>query len=228
MNGDRRTNLAAATTSGVSMLIAAAGSVIGALVGFNLSPETWSGDARVAIAGIAACAWCAAFTDLSESFLAWLRRRLGLRTGWPTDAPTAPTLAENLDPTATAVKTDAPTAPSLAESVDLAATAVKDDAAIRAASAAWHIDHSCGFLDHASQWQGHEDGTATYYLAPGILLHHHTEKNSRGLAMPHFTLLTGDDRELPVAHVKEIHAYLLTRAARDGSTDDPTELPAAV
>ncbi|MFD0197006.1 hypothetical protein [Streptomyces albidoflavus] len=224
MNGDRRTNLAAATTSGVSMLIAAAGSVIGALAGFDLSPETWPSDARVAIAGIAACTVCAASADLSEPALTWLRRRLGLRTGRPTD----PTLAENMDPAATAVKTDAPTAPSLAESVDLAATAVKDDAAIRAASAAWHIDHSCGFLDHASQWQGHEDGTATYYLAPGILLHHHTEKNGRGLAMPHFTLLTGDDRELPVAHVKEIHAYLLTRAARDGSADEPTELPATV
>ncbi|MEV6461463.1 hypothetical protein [Streptomyces albidoflavus] len=207
MNGDRRTNLAAATTSGVSMLIAAAGSVIGALAGFDLSPETWPSDARVAIAGIAACTVCAASADLSEPALTWLRRRLGLRTGRPTDAPTAP---------------------SLDESVDLAATAVKDDAVIRAASAAWHLDHSYGFLDHASQWQGHEDGTATYYLAPGILLHHRTERNGRGLAMPHFTLLTGDDRELPVDHVKEIHAYLLTRAARDGSADDPTELPATV
>lgn len=208
MNGDRHTNLAAAATSGVSMLIAAAGGVTGALVGFDLSPETWSGDIRVAIAGIAGITVGSAFDDLSEPVLTSLRRRLGLHTGRPTNAAAAPS--------------------SLAESVDLAATAVKDDAAVRAASAAWHIDHSCGFLDDESRWQGHEDGTATYYLAPGALLHYHAEANGLGLAIPHFTLLTGDDQELPVDHVKEIHAYLLTRATRDldAPADIPSELPA--
>ncbi|MGC4923801.1 hypothetical protein G3M53_07740 [Streptomyces sp. SID7982] len=203
MNGDRRTNLAAAATSGIDMLIKAAGGAIGAIAGFALPPETWSGDTRVAIAGIAAITVGSAFNDLSETALTSLRRRLGLPTGRPTDAAAAPS--------------------SLPESVDLAATAVKDDAAVRAASAAWHIDHSRGFLDLASRWQGYEDGTATNYLAPGVLLHYRTEKRGR-LEMPQFSLLTGDDRERPVEHVKEIHSYLLTRAARDAdaSSDAPT------
>ena len=196
MNGDRHTNLAAAATSSVGMLIAAVGGAIGAHAGLALTPETWSGDTRLTIAGIAAITVALALDELSENFLAPLRRRLGPRA-------TAPL--------------------SLTESLAQVTTAVEEDAALRAASATYHLDHSGSFLDRESRWQGYEDGAATYYLAPGVVLHYRTEKRGR-LEMPQFSLLTGDDRARPVEHVKEIHSYLLTRAARDAdaSADAPT------
>jgi len=55
--------------------------------------------------------------------------------------------------------------------------AAEDDAAVRAARAAQSgldksgFDHGDGFLGHADRWAGRPNGEATFFLAPGLVLH---------------------------------------------------------
>ncbi|MFE9137648.1 hypothetical protein [Streptomyces sp. NPDC007355] len=58
--------------------------------------------------------------------------------------------------------------------------AAEDDAARRAAQATYRIDLSDQLLSNPGQWRGYISGEASYYLAPGTVLHYGREENERG------------------------------------------------
>ncbi|MGW1007708.1 hypothetical protein [Streptomyces sp. NPDC002520] len=192
--------VADAATEGLDMVTVVVGGAIGAWAGYTYSPDTWSGDWRLAFAGGVAVVAAVAVNSLAELFLTPLRRLLtkARSTARPTTtrrtAPAAPT--------------------TLAEGLAQVAAATGNDAASRAASDAWRIDQGEGFLRDEDRWRGYEDGEASFFLAPGVWLHYRSEKNEFGHRKPQFTLLTGDgDQPVPITNVEEIRHQLAARAA---------------
>ncbi len=89
--------------------------------------------------------------------------------------------------------------------------ATEEDAARRAASAAFRIDDGDNFLCSQDRWRGYEDGEASFYLAPGVVLHHRAD---RGEYKHHFTLLTGDgEQPVAITGMEQIRHHLAARAA---------------
>ncbi len=226
----RRTTLAIAdaVTEGLDMGTVVIGGAIGAWAGYTYSPDTWSGDWRLAVAGGAAVVSAVAVNGMADLFLTPLRQLLNkARSATRSQAsghaaPSAPT--------------------TLTEGLAQVAAATEDDAAARAASAAWHIDQGENFLRDEDRWRGYEDGEATYYLAPGLWLHYRSETNKYGNTEPRFTLLTGDaDQPVAITGMAQLRHHLAARATglpvapatatedrvRDGAlADDFTGLPA--
>ncbi|MFE7675824.1 hypothetical protein ACFU5N_26915 [Streptomyces albidoflavus] len=193
--------VADAATEGLDMVTVVIGGAIGVWAGYTYSPDTWSGDWRLAFAGGIAVVAAVAVNSVAELFLTPLRRLLtkARRTAQPT----------------TTRRRTAPDAPAtLSEGLAQAAVATEGDAASRAASAAWRIDQGEGFLRDEDRWRGYEDGEASFFLAPGVWLHYRSTKNEFGHRNPEFVLLTGDgDHPVPITNVQEIRHQLAARAA---------------
>ncbi|MFD4543559.1 hypothetical protein [Streptomyces bauhiniae] len=191
--------VADAATEGLDMVTVVIGGAIGAWAGYTYSPDTWSGDWRLAFAGGVAVVAAVAVNSLAELFLTPLRRLLTKVAAQPT----------------TTRRRTAPDAPvTLSEGLAQVATATENDAASRAASYAWAIDQGDGFLRTEDRWRGYEDATASFFLAPGVWLHYRTEKNEYGRNAARYTLLTGDgDQPVPITHLEQIRHRLAARAA---------------
>ncbi|WP_185908745.1 hypothetical protein, partial [Streptomyces sp. WAC02707] len=101
----------------------------------------------------------------------------------------------------------------LDEALDQVAVATEDDAARRAAQAAYRIDLSKSLLSNAERWRGYTNGDATFYLAPGAVLHHHREEDQYGVLEHHYLLLTAEDpTPVPITNVAQLHEDLASRA----------------
>ena len=195
----RRATLAVADTAteGLDMATVVIGGAIGAWAGYTYSPDTWTGDWRLAFAGAVAVVAAVAVNGMAELILAPLRRLLNTarRTSPQTTTRTAPAAPDTLD-----------------EGLAQAAAATKDDAASRAAAAAWRIDQGDQYLRDENRWCGYENGEASFFLAPGIWLHYRSERTSYGNE-PRFTLLTGDgDQPVPITNVDQIRHQLAAHA----------------
>ncbi|WP_370424336.1 hypothetical protein AB8O64_36910 (plasmid) [Streptomyces sp. QH1-20] len=179
---------------GASMATALIGGAAGAYLGYQLAPADWSDEARITFAGAVAVVGAVAIDGLAELVLAPMRRLMRTRSPLPSTRRSAPAPAATLD-----------------EALAQVVTATEEDAARRAASAAFRIDDGDNFLRSEDRWRGYEDGEASFYLAPGVVLHHRAE---RGEYKHHFTLLTGDG-ETPVAitGMEQIRHHLAARAA---------------
>ncbi|MEW2527554.1 hypothetical protein [Streptomyces sp. NPDC047071] len=192
--------LAEAAAEGLDMASALAGGGLGAWAGYTNSPESWSGDWRLAFAGGFAVVAAAAVNSLAELFLKPLRRLLGRARSTTRSrggGHTAPGAPATLD-----------------EGLAQVVAGTEDDAAVRAASAAWRVDQGENFLRDVDRWRGYEDGEASFYLAPGVWLHYRSEKDRYGNAEPRFTLLTGDgDQAVAISGMEQIRHHLAARAA---------------
>ncbi|MFD5341501.1 hypothetical protein [Streptomyces hawaiiensis] len=179
---------------GASMASALIGGAAGAYLGYQLAPITWSDGTRVLFAGAVAVVGAVAIDGLAELVLAPMRRLMRTRTPLPSTRRSAPAPADTLD-----------------EALAQVVTATEEDAARRAASAAFRIDDSDNFLRDDDRWRGYEDGEASFYLAPGVVLHHRAE---RGEYKHHFTLLTGDgEQPVAITGMEQIRHHLAARAA---------------
>ncbi|GAA2264692.1 hypothetical protein GCM10010232_66050 [Streptomyces amakusaensis] len=192
------------------------GGAIGAYLGHHLTP-TWSHEPRILLAGATAVIGAITTDTLTELALAPLRRLLRTRAPLSSTRPSAPVPAVTLD-----------------EALAQVVTATENDAAHRAATAAFRIDESAGFLQDENRWRGYEDGEASFYLAPGVVLHHRGEQGTY-VREHRFTLLTGDSEEpVTITGIEEIRHHLAARTAglpavpAAGSElldDDPTFTP---
>ncbi|WP_432020271.1 hypothetical protein [Streptomyces sp. 1222.5] len=196
----RRATLAVAdaATEGLDMVTVVIGGAIGAWAGYTYSPDTWSGDWRLALAGGVAVVAAVAVNSLAELFLTPLRRLLTKARS--TARPTTPRRNTAPAPAAT-----------LDEALAQVVVATEEDAAHRAANAAFRIDDSDNFLRSEDRWRGYEDGEASFYLAPGVVLHHRADRDDY---KHHFTLLTGDGEEpVVITGMEQIRHHLAARAA---------------
>ncbi|WP_331729659.1 hypothetical protein [Streptomyces platensis] len=197
--------VADAATEAVDMATMLIGGALGAWVGYTCYPDTWSGDWRLAATGAIAVIAAVAINDAADLILTPVRRLLAQARGAQPLVQAANTLDEGL-----------------AQVVD----ATEDDAARRAANAAWDIGKGA-FLQDAARWRGYEDGTASFHLAPGVALYHHTTQGTYGTDH-HFTLLTGDsEAPVTITGMEQIRHHLAARAAglpaAPATTDDRDE-----
>lgn len=214
------TKVAQSVIEGASMASTLIGGVAGAYLGYRLSSAVWSDGARIAFAGAVAVIGAVAIDGLCELVLAPLRR-LMRRSPASFSRASAPAPAATLD-----------------EALAQVTTATEADAASRAAGAAFRIDESDNFLRDENRWRGYEDGEASFYLAPGVVLHHQAETGKYG-RKNHFTLLTGNgDQPVAITGMEQIRHHLAARAAglpavpatsdkTDAVDDDLTGLHAA-
>ncbi|MFE0776764.1 hypothetical protein [Streptomyces sp. NPDC058861] len=102
----------------------------------------------------------------------------------------------------------------LDEALGQVAVATEDDAARRAAQGAFRIDLSKGLLSNFGRWRGYTTGGASYYLAPGAVLHHHLAEDQYGVLQHHYTLLTAEDpAPVPITNIGQVHHELALRAS---------------
>ncbi|MFC8765097.1 hypothetical protein ACFUAG_30875 [Streptomyces sp. NPDC057193] len=195
-----------ALLDGADMVTMLAGAVSGAMAGYTYYPATFDADLRLAAAGAVALGGALVFTTVADAMLAPLRRRFA-------QADAAEMRA--------AAKSRGVALPSgLSEAVHQVAAAAKDDAARRAAQAAYRIDLSDQLLSNPGRWRGYTTGEATYYLAPGTVLHYSREEDERGIAEPRYTLLTADDpTPVSVTNVRDILEDLAPRARKTEALD---------
>ncbi|MET9483633.1 hypothetical protein [Streptomyces sp. NPDC006638] len=205
------TTVANSLIDGASMAASLIGGAAGAYLGYELAPASLSDGTRVLVAGAVAVIGAIAIDGLAEFVLAPARRLM--RGNVLTITRPAPAPASTLDG-------------ALAQVV----TATEADAAHRAASAAFRIDQSENFLRSADRWRGYQDGEASFYLAPGVWLHHRTAPTQYGRE-PRFTLLIAEaDQAVTITGIDQIRHRLAARATglplSEPATDD-TELHAA-
>ncbi|MFF5315559.1 hypothetical protein [Streptomyces massasporeus] len=192
--------VASSMIEGASMATALIGGAAGAYLGYELAPASWTDGARIAFAGAVAVVGAVAIDGLAELVLAPMRRLMYKNRSTAsasTGRGSAPAPADTLD-----------------QALAQVATATEDDAANRAANASIRIDHGDNFLRDVDRWRGYEDGEASFYLAPGVWLHHRSEKDKYGYGEPLFTLLTGDgDEPVVITGLEQIRHQLAARAA---------------
>lgn len=189
--------VASSMIEGASMAVALIGGAGGAYIGYQLAPADWSDGARIAFAGAVAVVGAVAIDGLAELVLAPMRRLMcKSRSIASVGHRAAPAPAGTLD-----------------QALAQVATATEFDAAHRAAGAAFRIDHGDNFLRDQDRWRGYEDGEASFYLAPGVWLHHRTEQGKYEREH-HFTLLTGDgEQPVAITGMEQIRHHLAARAA---------------
>ncbi|MEU3188651.1 hypothetical protein ABZ707_31310 [Streptomyces sp. NPDC006923] len=181
---------------GASMASALIGGAAGAYLGYQLAPVAWPDGTRVLFAGAVAVVGAVAVDGLAELVLAPMRRLMRTRSPLPSTRASAPAPAATLD-----------------EALAQVVTATEGDAAHRAANASFRIDDGESFLRDESRWRGYEDGEASFYLAPGVWLHHRAEMGKYGREH-HFTLLTGDgEQPVAITGMEQIRHHLAARAA---------------
>ncbi|MGW8780187.1 hypothetical protein ACWGNM_19315 [Streptomyces sp. NPDC055796] len=195
-----------ALLDGADMVTMLAGAASGAVAGYTYYPATFDADLRLAATGAVALGGTFLFTTVADAVLAPLRRRFA-------QADVAEMRAAAQTRAAEARGVAVPS--GLSEAVDQVAAAAEDDAARRAAQAAYRIDLSEQLLSNPGRWRGYINGEATYYLAPGTVLHYSREENERGIAEHRYTLLTADDpTPVPVTNVRDILEDLVPRARK--------------
>ncbi|MFB7258087.1 hypothetical protein [Streptomyces nojiriensis] len=181
---------------GVSMTSALIGGAAGAYLGYQLAPVAWSDNSRIAFAGAVAVVGALAIDGLAELVLAPLRRLMRTRSPLPSTRRSAPAPATTLD-----------------EALAQVTTATEEDAARRAAGDSFRIDDGDNFLRDEDRWRGYENGEATFYLAPGVVLHHRAEVGKYGRTN-HFMLLTGDgEQPVAITGMAQLRHHLAARAA---------------
>ncbi|MGY4966624.1 hypothetical protein [Streptomyces sp. 900105245] len=202
---------------GVSMTSALIGGAAGAYLGYQLAPVAWSDDSRIAFAGAVAVVGALAIDGLAELVLAPLRRLMRTRSPLPSTRRSAPAPAATLD-----------------EALAQVTAATEVDAARRAAGDSFRIDDGDNFLRDEDRWRGYENGEASFYLAPGVVLHHRAEVGKYG-RKNHFTLLTGDgEQPVAITGMEQIRLHLAARAAglpaalAPGATEDEDKPSASV
>ena len=167
-------------------------------------PATWSTPARLLTAAVAALLAAAAASGMLDAAIAPWRRRLN-RTLYPP-------YAHDMLP--------APVAATAAEALEQLTAATITDAATRAAARAHTLDHGT-YLHCADRWTGYSDGTATFYLAPGLILRFATTRTRYGTD-DHYTLLTCDsDQPQEVTSLARLRLYLAARAAGLRAATEP-------
>ncbi|MFE6903882.1 hypothetical protein ACFVFJ_44890 [Streptomyces sp. NPDC057717] len=191
--------VAGTMVEGASMAAALIGGAGGAYLGYQLAPASWPDGLRIAAAGAIAVLGAVAIDGLAEIVLAPMRRLM-----WKNRS------------TASTGRASAPSpAGTLGDALAQVATATEDDAAhhAAAAAAAFRIDEGANFLRDEDRWRGYEDGEASFYVAPGVWLHHRSEQTRYGCGH-HFTLLTADsDQPVTITGVDQICHHLAARAA---------------
>ncbi|MGW1596974.1 hypothetical protein [Streptomyces sp. NPDC002343] len=189
-------SIAETATESLDMATVVIGGAIGAWAGYTYYPDTWSGDWRLAATGAVAVIAAIAINGVADLILAPLRRLFSTAR------------------CASSSQHVASAAPStLEQALAQVAAATADDAARRAASAAYEIYRGEDFLRDETRWRGYEDGEATFYLAPGAVLHHHSTTDKYG-PDHYFTLLTSDgDRPVTITGMEQIRHHLAARAA---------------
>ncbi|MFF7780392.1 hypothetical protein ACFZCG_39015 [Streptomyces tanashiensis] len=190
-----------ALLDGVDMVTMLAGAISGAVVGYTYYPATFDAALRLPAAGAVALGGALVFTTVADAVLAPLRRRFA-----QADVAEMRAAAE-----ARATGARGVTVPSgLSQALDQVAAATEEDAVHRATQAAYRIDLSNKLLTNPGRWRGYTTGEATYYLAPGTVLHYSREEDERGIPEHRYTLLTADDpTPVPVTNVQQIHADVL-------------------
>ncbi|MEU9943115.1 hypothetical protein [Streptomyces lavendulae] len=194
---------------GASMASTLIGGAAGAYLGYQVAPAAWTDGTRILLAGAVAVIGAVAIDGLAELVLAPMRRLMRTRSPLPSTRRSAP----------------APAA-TLGEALAQVVTATEEDAARRAAGDAFRIDDGDNFLRDENRWRGYEDGEASFYLAPGVVLHHRAEVGKYG-RKNHFTLLTGDgEQPVAITSMEQIRLHLAARAAglpaaqATGATED--------
>ncbi|MFE7515013.1 hypothetical protein ACFU8I_27840 [Streptomyces sp. NPDC057540] len=203
-----------ALLDGTDMVAMLAGAVSGAVAGYAYYPATFDAALRLPAAGALALGGAFVFTTVADALLAPLRRRFA-----QADVAEMRAAAE-----ARAAETRGAAVPSdLSEALDQVAAAAEGDAACRAAQAAYHIDLSNVLLSNAGRWRGYTTGEASYYLAPGMVLHYSREETERGVPEHCYTLLTaGDPTPMPITNVQQIHEDLALYARKATEAADET------
>ncbi|MFJ2745357.1 hypothetical protein ACIO3O_37505 [Streptomyces sp. NPDC087440] len=196
-------DVAGAVTEGLDTVTAVIGGAAGAWAAYTHTPAAWPVDGRLALAGGVAVVAPVAVNSLADVFLTPMRRRVAKahRTARP---------ATDRRP---GMPVRVPVPDTLAGAVAQVAAATGTDAAVRAAADAWNLDRSEGFLRNEDRWRGYEDGTASFFLAPGVWLVYRAVQGRFG-RNSEYVLLTGDGEEpVPVTYVEEIRHQLAARAA---------------
>ncbi|SEE61641.1 hypothetical protein SAMN05428939_8160 [Streptomyces sp. TLI_105] len=197
---------------GTDMVTMLAGAVSGAVAGYTYYPATYDADLRLAATGAVALGGVFLFTTVADAVLAPLRRRF-------TQADVAEMRAAAEARVAEVRGVAVPS--GLSEALDQVAAASEDDAAHRAAQAAYCIDLSNQLLSNPGRWRGYTTGEATYYLAPGTVLHYSREETERGTPEHRYTLLTADDpTPVPVTNVRDIFDDLTLRVRKTEVLDE--------
>ncbi|WP_432089136.1 hypothetical protein [Streptomyces sp. bgisy095] len=188
----RRT--AAALTDAADAVTLVAGAATGAWVGYTYVPAGLDAALHLPFTGAAALVGAFAVNAAADLLLAPARR---FAQGIPAYAH-----AENHG-----IVPD-----GLHEALGQVAVATEDDAARRAAQAAYRIDLSKSLLSNAERWRGYTNGDATFYLAPGAVLHHSREEDQYGVLQHHYLLLTAEDpTPVPITNVAQLHEDLASR-----------------
>ncbi|MEU2462364.1 hypothetical protein ABZ604_32885 [Streptomyces sp. NPDC012473] len=180
---------------------------------WTLTPAPWFGDLRIIAAGALCLAVAAGTESLLEIILVPLRRSL-----WPTSTTTP----------VTAVTPTPPVAETQEEGLAQITAATEADSAHRAAIASWTLDHGALF-NSEDRWRGYATGEATFYIAPGVVLHYRLAGGH--LSEPEFTLLTGNaDDPVDVVTVRDVLQYLINqrKAAAHARVALAKEVPEAV
>ncbi|MFJ3786882.1 hypothetical protein [Streptomyces sp. NPDC090093] len=204
----RRTT--AALTEAADAVTLVAGAATGAWAGYTYVPAGLDAALHLPLTGAAALAGAFAVNAAADLLLTPARR---FAHGIPAYA---------YDQEHGAVPGD------LDEALDQVAVAAEDDAARRASQAAYRIDLSKSLLSNADRWRGYTNGEATFYLAPGAVLHHHREEDQYGVLLHHYLLLTAEDpTPVPVTNVQQLHHELALRA-REAAKAAVEAAPSAV
>ncbi|MET9954524.1 hypothetical protein ABZ135_23680 [Streptomyces sp. NPDC006339] len=181
----------------VTMLIGAA---TGAWTGYTYSPAGLDAALHLPYTGAAALAGALVFSAAADLVLIPVRRRLAL---------SAPLYTPAAGGRGVRVPAD------LDEALGQIGAATETDAAHRAAQAAYRIDLSKSLLSSADRWRGYTTGDATFYLAPGAVLHHSREEDEYGVPQHRYTLLTAEDpTSVPITNIGQIHQDLAPRARK--------------
>ncbi|MFJ8870765.1 hypothetical protein ACIRD6_34080 [Streptomyces sp. NPDC102473] len=161
---------------------------------WTLAPAHLFGDLRIIVAGALCVAVAAGTESLLGILLDPLRRRL-----WSAGSTAA---VRGARPTPSAAETQD-------EGLAQITAATEADSAHRAAIASWSLDHGALFSSE-ERWRGYANGEATFYVAPGVVLHYRLTDGR--LAQPEFTLLTGDaDDPVGVLTVRDVLQYLISQ-----------------
>ncbi|MFI8426009.1 hypothetical protein [Streptomyces sp. NPDC085479] len=190
-------------TESIDIVGLVAGAGAGAVLGFTYSPAGLPDALLLPVTGITALLGALGTSTALDLALNPARRRLAQAryTDRATPAAVPGTLPEALAEISRATETDA---------------------AHRAAQAAYRIDLSKSLLGSADRWRGYTTGEATFYLAPGAVLHHSREEDEYGIPQHHYTLLTAEDpTPVPITNIGQIHQDLL-HARKTAETADET------
>ncbi|MFE2943405.1 hypothetical protein ACFXKG_30780 [Streptomyces sp. NPDC059255] len=193
----RAQQIANSVIEGASATSALFGGAVGAYLGYQTGPASWSGEIRILLAGAAAVVGAVAIDALVDLAIAPLRRRLA-NSRYRTPARELPALPG-----------------SLADSIATVAAAAAGDAADQAAMAARIKLDRCddgSFLTAAERWTGYENGEASLFLAPGAQLHFAFADDRHGYPERTFTLLTSQqDAPVAITTLAQLHQHLLAR-----------------